>query len=81
MNPEPDRPGVPGGCQVLGRALVPALVALDCDGNDQAASGVDEHSETLRGLVRCCMWPDILSYSLNGVLRKRALAVAHSDMA
>ena len=49
MNPEPDRPGVPGGCQVLGRALVPALVALDRDGDDQAASRVDEHSGTLRG--------------------------------
>ena len=46
MNPEPDGPGVPGGGQVLGRALVPPLVALDRDGDDQAASGVDEHSAT-----------------------------------
>ena len=53
MNPEPDGPGVPGGGQVLGRALVPPLVALDRDGDDQAASRVDEHSGTLRGLVAC----------------------------
>ena len=46
MNPEPDRPGVPGGGQVLGGALVPALVPLHRDGNDQAAARVDEHSGT-----------------------------------
>ena len=44
MNPEPDWPGVPGGGQVLCRALVPPLVALDRHGDDQAAPRIDEHS-------------------------------------
>ena len=46
MNPEPDGPRVPGGGQVLGRALVPPLVPLDRHGDDQAAPRVDEHSAT-----------------------------------
>ena len=44
MYPQPDWPSVPGGGQVLCRALVPPLVALDRHGDDKAASRIDGHS-------------------------------------
>ena len=38
---ESDWPGVPGGREVGGRALVASLVLLACSGNHEAAAVVD----------------------------------------